>query len=301
MSAHNPLPMSGPNPLRSVLYVPGDNQRALQKADDLPVDAIIYDLEDAVAPANKQAARARVCKKVASRDKNHCVTAIRINELASKQGEADLRAVLAAAPDAVVLPKVQAASDIEALSARIEAQGVHGAGKEIEIWAMMETPLAILNVKEIARCAKSEGPRMGALLIGTNDLGRQAGVTLQQMSPWLMDCVLAAKAYGVAIIDGVYNEYGDHQGFVASCEQGRDRGFDGKTLIHPSQIASANRVFAPGKAQWKEAREVVALFEQPGHEMLNVLELDGRMVERLHYEMALKLLKTAQMIKELER
>ncbi len=134
--------------------------------------------------------------------------------------------------------------------------------------------------------------------MGTNDLARHTGVAPDMMSSWLMDCVLAAKAYGLPIIDGVYNNYSDRQGFVAACEQGRDMGFDGKTLIHPAQIASANQVFAPSNEQLQEAREVVALFERGGHENKNVLELDGRMVERLHYLMAQKLLRTAELIKE---
>jgi len=290
--------MNGSIPLRSVLYVPGDNERAMNKAPRLPVDAIVYDLEDAVAPASKQAARARVCEAAVRRDRERRVTAIRINDLASIEGADDLQAALGAKPDALVLPKVQTAQDIEQLGARVQAFGDRKTGRELEIWAMIETPLAILNIKEIAQCSHTKGFRLGALLMGTNDLGRQTDVALDMMSSWLMDCVLAAKAYGLPIIDGVYNNYSDQKGFAAVCEQGRDMGFDGKTLIHPSQIASANQVFAPSQAQLQEAREVVALFERDGHESVNVLELDGRMVERLHYLMAQKTLKTAELIKE---
>ena len=294
--------MSGQIPLRSVLYVPGDNERAMSKAPRLPVDAIIYDLEDAVAPASKQAARERVCSAVAGRDRERRITAIRINDLASIEGADDLQAALIASPDALVLPKVQTAQEIEQLAAMIDAFGDRKPGRDLPIWAMIETPSAILNIKEIAQCSRAEGPRpefrLGALLMGTNDLGKQTGVTLQMMTPWLMDCVLAAKAYDLPIIDGVHNNYSDQKGFAAACQQGRDRGFDGKTLIHPSQIATANKMFAPSDEQLQEARKVVALFERAGNEKVNVLELDGRMVERLHYEMALKLLKTADLIKE---
>ncbi len=290
--------MNGPKPLRSILYVPGDNERAMNKAPGLPVDAIIYDLEDAVAPASKLSARARVCNAVAGIDRGQRVTAIRINDLASNEGADDLQAALAAAPDVLVLPKVQTVQDIEQLGVRIKAFGDAKPGRELEIWAMIETPKAVLNIKEIVQCSHTTGARLGAVLMGTNDLARATGVTLDMMSPWLMDCVLAAKAYGLAIIDGVYNNYSDQKAFVAVCEQGRDMGFDGKTLIHPSQIASANRVFAPSKEQLQEALEVVALFEREGHEKLNVLEIDGRMVERLHYLMAQKTLKTADLIKE---
>ncbi|MCP4936928.1 MAG: CoA ester lyase [bacterium] len=290
--------MSGLNPLRSVLYVPGDNERAMTKSAGLTVDAIIYDLEDAVAPANKQAARARVCRAVTTRDQDQHVIAIRINDLASNEGAEDLQAVLGAAPDVLVLPKVQTAQDIEHLHARIKSSGDQGMDRALEIWAMIETPSAILNIKEIAERSRIQGYRLGALVLGTNDLAKLTGVRLDMMASWLMDCVLVAKAYGLPIIDGVFNNYSDQEGFAAACEQGRDMGFDGKTLIHPSQIASANQVFAPSKVQLQEACEVVALFEREGHENMNVLELDGRMVERLHYLMAKKTLKIAQMIKE---
>ena len=209
------------------------------------------------------------------------------------------RSALIAAPDALVLPKVQTVQDIEQLIARIEAFGDRKPGRDLSIWAMIETPTAIVNIKEIAELSNTSA--LGALVMGTNDFARHTGVALDMMTPWLMDCVLVAKAFGLPIIDGVYNNYSDQKGLMAACEQGRDRGFDGKTLIHPSQIAAANQVFAPSQAQLQEALEVVALFERDGHESVNVLALGGAMVERLHYETALELLKTAQMIKELER
>ncbi len=294
--------MRASNLLRSVLYVPGDNERAMNKAPGLSVDAIIYDLEDGVAPASKQAARANVCAAVAGIDRGQRVTAIRINDLASNEGADDLQAALIAGPDALVLPKVQTVQDIEQLGARIDAFGDRKSGCDVLIWAMIETPLAILNIKEITARSHMKGSRpgshLGALLMGTNDLAKHTGVAPDMMSSWLMDCVLAAKAYGLPVIDGVYNDYSDQQGFVAACEQGRDMGFDGKTLIHPAQIASANQAFAPSQKQLQEACEVVALFEQSGHEHMNVLELDGRMVERLHYLMAKKTIKTADLIKE---
>ena len=290
--------MSRSIPLRSVLYVPGDNERAIKKAPGLPVDAIIYDLEDAVATANKDAARERVCNAVASREPNQCVTAIRINDLASSEGADDLQAALTAGPDVLVLPKVKAAKDIEILCARIEAFGEQSSGIKLEIWAMMETPMAILNAQSIAELSNISAPRLTALLMGTNDLGKETGVALELMTPWRMDCVLAAKAYGLSIIDGVHNNYSDQEGFAAACEHGREMGFEGKTLIHPSQIACANQIFSPSEQQLDEAREVVALFERPGHEKINVLELNGAMVERLHYEIALKLLKFATLVEE---
>ena len=283
-------------PLRSVLYVPGDHQRAMTKASVLPVDAIIYDLEDAVAPMNKASARKRVCEAVRDRAAARCLLAIRINDLATQTGVDDLREALGVKPDAIVLPKVQTVQDIEELSARIEASGV-----DVKIWAMVETPMAVLNVNLIAESATTTVQRLGALIFGTNDLGMQTSAAPDMMAPWQMNCVLAAKAYDLAIIDGVYNNFSNESGLRRECERGRDRGFDGKTLIHPAQIACANEMFSPTKAQMIAARELVALFERVGHESANVLELHGKMVERLHYEMALKTLSIGKIIEEMDQ
>ena len=283
-------------PLRSVLYVPGDNQRAMANASVLSVDAIIYDLEDAVALINKESARQRVCEAVGDRAAGECLLAIRINDLAIQTGEDDLQEALGVKPDAIVLPKVQTVQDIEDLSERIGASGI-----DVGIWAMIETPMAVLNVNMIAKCAKTTVPHLGALIFGTNDLGMQTSVATDMMAPWRMNCVLAAKAYGLAMVDGVYNNFSDVSGLQRECERGRDMGFDGKTLIHPAQIACANKVFSPTQAQMVVAGELVALFERVGHENANVLELRGKMVERLHYEMALKTLSIGKIIEEMDQ
>lgn len=283
-------------PLRSVLYVPGDNERAMLKAPALPVDAVIYDLEDAVAPNNKQVARKRVCRAVSERDSCSCFTAIRINHPSTSIGADDLQAAIAAGPDALVLPKVEDAQELADLTSRIEAH--EEAGTSMQIWAMMETPRAILNVREIAELSQSSLPQLGALVLGINDLGKQTGVSPELMAPWLMECVLAAKAFDLSIIDGVYNDFKDTNGLQNECERGRRMGFNGKTLIHPSQIEIANKEFSPSEEQLQQAAELKALFEREGHEDVNVLQLNGAMVERLHYEMALKTLKIAEMIQE---
>jgi len=290
--------MTGQRPLRSVLYVPGDNERAMEKAPGLPVDALIYDLEDAVAPRNKANARARVCQAVSSREPGSRFIAIRLNELSSEFGLKDLRAALEARPDALVLPKVETKKQLRELSSAIERHEEGAERETMQIWAMMETPRAILNVKQIAKLSKKPVPRLSAFVLGFNDLGKLTGVAPNRMDGWRMECVLAARAYGLTIIDGVFNQFKDKTGLQQECQRGREMGFDGKTLVHPAQIDIANRVFSPDDEQLQEARALKALFERKGNENANVLELKGKMVERLHYEMAIDILKTAKMIEE---
>lgn len=278
-------------PRRSVLYMPGANARALEKARALPADTLILDLEDAVAPDAKTDARERVAEAVKSRGFGHREVVIRVNSIATPWGRADMEAAVAARPDAILIPKVSCAGDIVS-AAGFLADGAAGT----RLWAMMETPAAILNAREIA----AAGHRLSCLVLGTNDLlketrarsdaGRFAAI------PWLATCVLAARANGLDVLDGVYNDFRDETGFRAECEQGRSLGMDGKTLIHPRQIAPCNDVFSPSPEEIETARAVIAAFERPEHAGAGVITLDGRMVERLHLEMARRTLAIADAI-----
>lgn len=261
-------------PRRSVLYMPGSNARALEKAKSLDVDCLIFDLEDAVAPEAKAEARAQVCEAVKSGGYGPRELIIRINHLDSDWGQDDLAAAAEAKPDAILVPKVNAAGDI----APVAATG-------LAVWAMMETPLAMLAAREIA---SAEG--LEAFVMGTNDLAKETGASLSSgrpaMVPWLMTCVAAARAHGLSIIDGVYNDFKNVDGCRTECQQGADFGMDGKTLIHPGQIAVANEVFAPSADEIEKARDIVAAFELPENQDKGAINLGGRMVELLHCEMA---------------
>jgi citrate lyase subunit beta/citryl-CoA lyase len=269
-------------PRRSVLYMPGSNARALEKARALPADALILDLEDAVAPDAKEMARAQVCEAVKAKNFGKREVVIRINALATQWGAADLAAAAAAQPDAILIPKVSAPRDL----AEIEEHLTGTIGASTALWAMMETPLAILNAGAIA----GAGGKLACLVMGTNDLikefrGRHTP-DRQNLSAALSLCVAAARAYGLSVIDGVYNDIANEEGFLETCEQARAFGFDGKTLIHPSQLAPCNAVFAPSPAEVDAARKVIAAFDLPENRDKGAIALDGRMVERLHAEIA---------------
>ncbi len=287
---HRPL-------LRSLLYVPGSNDRALEKACSLPADGVILDLEDAVAPGDKERARSAVCNAVARRGFGPRLVVVRINDPDSPVGKEDLRAVLEAGPDAVLVPKVETAADIVSLSLQMDEIDVKG---KVEIWAMMETPMAILNAREIAALGAGRCPRLAALVLGANDLVALTRTVPAEQGPWLMACVLAARAHGLFVLDGVYNRYDDPEGLREDCRIARDRGMDGKTLIHPSQIGICNELFAPHPVELAQAREIVALFEREENRGASLLPLGGRMVERLHYEMALDTLRINRDIEKLD-
>jgi len=266
-------------PRRSVLYMPGSNARAMEKAQALPADAVILDLEDAVAPDAKEMARAQVCEAVKAKGFGNREVVIRINTLATAWGEADLAAAAEAGPDAILIPKVSSPGDLAAVEARL------GAAK-VALWAMMETPLAILNAGAIA----GAGGRLACFVMGTNDLikefrGRHTP-DRQNLSAALSLSVAAARAYGLSAIDGVYNDIADTAGFLETCKQARAFGFDGKTLIHPSQLAPCNEIFAPSAAEVDAARKIIAAFDLPENRDKGAIALDGHMVERLHAEIA---------------
>jgi (3S)-malyl-CoA thioesterase len=261
-------------PFRSVLYIPGSKERALEKARGLPADAVIFDLEDAVSPAEKPAARDTLAAAL-SQSYGARVRIVRINGLDTDWGEADARAAEAMACDAVLLPKVESAAQLDALG-RLTTK---------PLWAMMETPKAMLAAAEIAA-----HPRLAGMVMGTNDLAKELGSRFRAdrlpMLTGLGLCLLAAKAHGVVIVDGVYNAFKDEEGLRAECEQGRDMGFDGKTLIHPAQLAVANAAFAPSEAEVDLARRQIAAFEEAEAQGQGVAVVDGRIVENLHVETA---------------
>ncbi len=274
-------------PRRSVLYMPGANARALEKARALPADAIIVDLEDAVAPDAKAAARAQVVAAVKQGGYGHREVVMRVNAPDTPWGEDDLKGAVEAAPDAVLIPKVSDAATLTSVGHRLRRLG---APEKIRVWAMIETPLAILNAESIASAARDVDTRLSCFVMGTNDLAKETRARLlpgrAAMLPWLMTALAAARSSGIDILDGVYNSLSDEAGFRAECEQGRDCGFDGKTLIHPNQIAVANAVFAPAAEEVETARAIIAAFDQPENAGKGAISLNGRMVERLHAEMA---------------
>jgi citrate lyase subunit beta / citryl-CoA lyase len=286
-------------PRRSVLYMPGSNTRAIEKARTLAVDAIILDLEDSVAPEGKASARKQVSDAVIAGGFGSRELIVRINGLDTAWWLEDLDVVAKAKPDAVLIPKVSIPSQLEDVAERlVDISADH----RIRVWAMMETPLAMLNAREIAAAAKDAETRLAAFVMGTNDLAKETRAKLTSgraaMLPWLMNCVAAARAYGLDILDGVFNDLADAEGFARECAQGRDLGFDGKTLIHPNQVAACNGAFSPSDEEVAQARKVIAAFELPENRDKGVVALDGRMVERLHADMARRTVAIAQAIGE---
>ena len=278
---------------RSVLYMPGSRERTLEKAKTLDADALILDLEDAVSPDEKPLARDLVCAAVKAGGYGDRALIIRINALDTEWGRADLQAACQAGPDAILVPKVSTAQDLRDIELLMLE---FGAPEKTRIWAMMETPLGILNAKEIAGATK----RLQGFVMGTNDLVKELEAAhTSDRTPVITAlslCLLAARAYGLVCIDGVYNAFKDDEGLRAACEQGRDMGFDGKTLIHPAQLAITNTVFAPAAQDLEQARAYIAAFEEALENGAGVAVVNGRIVENLHVETARKLLAKAEMI-----
>jgi citrate lyase subunit beta / citryl-CoA lyase len=281
-------------PRRSVLYMPGSNVRAMEKAKSLAADALILDLEDAVAPEAKGVARAQVCGAVRAGGFGSREVVIRINGFSTPYGGVDFAAALDARPGAILLPKVETPDDLR--HARKNAPS----GCTAELWAMIETPLAIFNLKEIAQAAASAELPLTCFVLGTNDLikanrARYQPDRLPLMTSMSMT-VNAARAFGLSVIDGVYNAISDEAGFRAECLQGRALGMDGKTLIHPSQIAPCNEVFSPSEEEISAARRIMDAFALPENQGKGAISLDGRMVELLHLEIAQQTLALASAI-----
>ncbi len=269
-------PQGAKGPRRSILFVPGSNPRMLDKARDLSCDVVVLDLEDSVAPQAKDGARDAVCAAIKGFGRREVV--VRINAIGTQWHQADLKAVRAARPDAILLPKVEKPADVEADS--------------LPVWAMIETPLGVLNVTAIAAAGAA------CLCLGANDLLKamraQPLPDRRNLWPVLNATVLAARAYGAGVIDGTYNDIADQAGFAESCAQGRAFGFEGKSLIHPSQIEACNRIFAPSPEEIVQARRIIEAFaKNPGK---GAIALDGRMIERLHAEEAERILALHQAI-----
>ncbi|WP_458758710.1 HpcH/HpaI aldolase/citrate lyase family protein [Afipia sp. TerB] len=274
-------------PRRSMLFMPGSNPRALEKARTLAADGIILDLEDAVAPDAKAAARDQIAQAVAAKGFGKREVIIRINSLESPWWLDDLDMAAKVKPDGILVPKIYGPSDLESIANRFTDIG---ADMSIRVWAMIETPMAVLQAKEIAACAKDVEMRLAGFVFGPNDIALETRMKMlpgrEAMIPLFAHCIMAARAYGVEILDGPYSGIGDAEGFAKECTQGRDMGFDGKTLIHPSQIEAANEIYTPPGAEVERSRKIINAFKLPENAGKGAIQLDGRMVERLHAEIA---------------
>ena len=270
-------------PRRSVLYMPAANERALEKAKGIPADALIFDLEDAVAPDAKAEARERACAMFAAGGYGNREITIRANGIGTPWHDDDLAAISAAGPDGVVVPKVNSAADVHAIEAALER---HGAPDRTRIWAMLETPVAMLHAEEI--CSASE--RLNVLVMGTNDLAKELHAqrvpSRDPLLGGLYLCLLAARASDKVILDGVFNDVKDDDGLIAECRQGRALGFDGKTLIHPGQVGHCNEAFSPDSDEVDLAVRIIAAFEEAERDGRGVVTVDGRMIENLHVDEA---------------
>ncbi len=283
-------------PRRSVLYMPGSNARAMEKARTIAADALILDLEDAVAPDAKAAAREQVCAALREGGYGKREMIVRVNALDTPWGLEDLAAAAAVKPDAVLIPKVSGPAVLHQAEALLDKHGAH----DTALWAMMETPLGILHAEAIAGAT----PRLAVFIMGTNDIAKEVRAAHTPMRlPMLTSlglCLLAARAFGAGIIDGVYNDFKDEAGFAASCRQGLELGMDGKTLIHPSQVGPCNEIFSPSAAEIEMARKIIAEFARPENAGKGVVTVEGRMTELLHAEIARRTVAIAEAIRELE-
>lgn len=280
-------------PRRSVLYMPGANERALEKAKGIPADALILDLEDAVAPDAKVEARARVCAAASSGEYGAKEIAIRVNGIGTQWHDDDIAAAAAAGPDAVLVPKVNSADEVLGLVAALEAAG---APERTKLWAMLETPVAVLHAEQIV----SASPRLTVLVMGTNDLAKELHAAhvpgREPLRYGLQKCLMAARLADRVILDGVYNDIKDEAGFRDECEQALHFGFDGKTLIHPSQVDPCNEVFAPSADEIDHSRRVIEAFDEAQADGRGVVTVDGRMIENLHVDNARRILAIADAI-----
>ncbi|MBV1700229.1 MAG: CoA ester lyase [Hyphomicrobiales bacterium] len=284
-------------PRRSALYMPGSNARALEKAKSLAADVLILDLEDSVVPAAKAEARQLVAKAVREGGYGQSELVVRLNATQSDWGVEDLVTIAPLGPHAILVPKVSSPGEIMMVAKALREAG---APERTRLWAMIETPLAILNIDAIARASADPMSRLDVFVIGTNDLAKETRARLVPgrvpMLAWLSMCIAAARAHGVEVLDGVYNDIANAAGFREECQQGLEFGMDGKTLIHPSQVAVCNEIFAPSIAEIAWAKSIVTAFASPENAGKGAIQLDGRMVERLHAEMAERTVSVAQAI-----
>jgi citrate lyase subunit beta/citryl-CoA lyase len=277
-------------PRRSVLYLPASNEKALAKAKNLAADSLIFDLEDAVLPSAKELARSQLRQALERGGYGQREVVVRINALSTPWGKQDIQLLGGVSVDALLIPKVETAQDIQNA---VDELAAASAPVDMPIWAMLETPLGVLNCREIAA-----HPRLHVLVMGTNDLAKELRIPQTPDRAGFMSsfgqCILAARAYGVDIIDGVYIHIKDEQGLAQVCQQGKELGFDGKSLIHPAQLALTNQIFSPSEEELQEARSILQAWEVAQHEGKGVVQVEGRLVEELHVKEAQRLLQLAK-------
>jgi citrate lyase subunit beta/citryl-CoA lyase len=284
-------------PRRSLLFMPGSNARALEKARNLPADGIILDLEDSVAPDAKAVARDQIAKTVAAGGFGKREVLIRVNTLDSPWWAEDTAMAGKARVDGILVPKVSSAQDLATIAGRLREIN---ADTSIKVWVMIETAQAVLHAEELAAASRDPATRLAGFVFGPNDISRETRIRMQPgraaMIPMITHCVLAARAHGLEILDGPYSDFGNVEGFAHECAQARDLGFDGKTLIHPGQIVACNAIFTPPEEEVAEARKIIAAFELPENRSRGAIQIDGRMVERLHADMASRTIALADAI-----
>ncbi len=300
-------------PRRSVLYMPGTNIRAMDKVKTLPVDCVIMDLEDSVAPDVKNAARQQIHKAIGGGGYAYREIIVRINDSGSEWFAEDVKMAVTSGADGLLVPKVNNPADVLGVSELISSYLSPGQSQQftsgnqqekIQIWVMMETPEAMLNAAEIAKLARDGEPRLSCFVMGTNDLAKETGAALSPdrlpMLYWLSSCMTAARAYGLTILDGVYNDFADDAGFRRECVQGKSLGMDGKTLIHPRQIEICNDVYSPRPDEVLWSRKIIAAFEEPENQGKGVISLEGKMIELLHRDIARQIVAVADAIESRE-
>lgn len=284
-------------PRRSPLFMPGSNARALEKARNLPADVIILDLEDSVAPDAKGLARDQIAQAIAAKGFGKREVWVRTNSLDSAWWADDSAMAGKAKPDGILVPKVSTVEDLKAIGDRLAA--VH-ADPSIKVWAMIETARAVLDADKLAAASRDPKTRLAGFVFGPNDIARETRILMRPgraaMIPMMTHCILATRAYGLEIFDGPYSDFSNVDGFGQECTQGRDLGFDGKTLIHPGQVEACNAIFTPPEEEIAQARKIIAAFEQPENAARGAIRLDGQMVERLHAEMARRTIAIADAI-----
>lgn len=293
--------MTSLRPRRSALYIPGSNFRGLDKAREIRADVLILDMEDSVLPEGKEAARAAIAAAIGVRAYGRREVVVRVNGLDTPWIASDIAAVAVSRPNAILIPKVSRPEDIRRARNALTAAK---APRELKLWAMIETPLGILNAQAIAATAAGSGAQIECLVIGTNDLSTETGMRIQPgralMLPWLTQILAAGRAYNLAVLDGTHIDLDDMDGFYVECQQGRDLGMDGKTLIHPKQVSLANEIFSPSVADIAWAKNVVEAFEAPENANKGVILADGHMLERLHERMAQRILEMAKQIETID-
>jgi citrate lyase subunit beta/citryl-CoA lyase len=284
-------------PRRSLLFMPGSNARALEKGRNLAADGLILDLEDAVAPDAKAMARDQIAAAVSARGFGRREILIRTNSLDTSWWSDDVAMAGKAAPDGILVPKISSVDDLTKIGARLTEIG---ADPSIKVWAMIETARAVLHVEELAAASRDPGTRLAGFVFGPNDISRETRIKMQPgraaMIPMIVHCILAARLHGLEILDGPYSDFSDVNGFALECAQGRDLGFDGKTLIHPGQIDACNAIFTPPAEEVARARRIITEFEKPENSSRGAIQIDGQMVERLHAEMARRTIEIADAI-----